>query len=434
MTHSPFWGERRDEFLKYSAAFASLSAHWRASWGRWVLLWGSPPDVRKVPPASADAFKAVAQKAVTQLPPGGSDEEAWQTWLDYMRTAGKCEPQGSQIMVTEEEWNAGVKDGKPLVEVRRELGPSADGQREPYRWIQDQRLSRVFEASASFCEELSARELVLVRGANERSKESRRERMRREAVLKLLSSVRSAAESELRKQAANAIARDLPRDRDRAAQVLWPTLSKYASMLFDTAAEKRLEKLGPRASVEKYLRWLESDCVPAVVDDACAPILGQFHRTVEHVSDILGTDHGAEEIERTKRALAGLLTEVMSSPHTEDLANRLTAHLNAEIGRWQVKAIQLASVASPEKDGSRQSKSPERTANDSQFQVRKLNTDLITKWMKTEGYTSTELASRLRVSGRAVSSMRRNGKYHGEPAITKLANLMERDADDLYLA
>jgi hypothetical protein len=61
-----------------------------------------------------------------------------------------------------------------------------------------------------------------------------------------------------------------------------------------------------------------------------------------------------------------------------------------------------------------------------------LNVDLIGQWMEAEGYTNIELAEALHLSVRAVTSMRRNGKSHGRRAVQKLADLMRRDALDLY--
>jgi hypothetical protein len=62
-----------------------------------------------------------------------------------------------------------------------------------------------------------------------------------------------------------------------------------------------------------------------------------------------------------------------------------------------------------------------------------LNVQLIEEWLKKEGYTNEELANTLNISQRTVSSIRNNGRYHGADAVTKLANLMGRDPDDLYL-
>jgi transcriptional regulator with XRE-family HTH domain len=53
--------------------------------------------------------------------------------------------------------------------------------------------------------------------------------------------------------------------------------------------------------------------------------------------------------------------------------------------------------------------------------------------MEEEGFTNETLAQKLKISERAVSSIRNNGDYHGFEAITKLANQMGRDPEDLYL-
>jgi len=53
--------------------------------------------------------------------------------------------------------------------------------------------------------------------------------------------------------------------------------------------------------------------------------------------------------------------------------------------------------------------------------------------MDDEGYDKEELADLLKISVRTVSSLRNNGNYHGDDAVTKLANRMKRDVEDLYL-
>jgi hypothetical protein len=62
-----------------------------------------------------------------------------------------------------------------------------------------------------------------------------------------------------------------------------------------------------------------------------------------------------------------------------------------------------------------------------------LNVNLIMNWMNEEGFTNETLAKKLNVSPRAISSIRNNGNYHGVGAVTKLANLMGRDPEELYL-
>jgi hypothetical protein len=62
-----------------------------------------------------------------------------------------------------------------------------------------------------------------------------------------------------------------------------------------------------------------------------------------------------------------------------------------------------------------------------------LNVEFIKAWMNEEGWTNETLAQELKISERAVSSLRNNGEYHGLDAVTKLANLMGRDPADLYV-
>lgn len=65
--------------------------------------------------------------------------------------------------------------------------------------------------------------------------------------------------------------------------------------------------------------------------------------------------------------------------------------------------------------------------------VRVLNLPLIDRWVKDNGYSNTDLMVELKLSDRAISSLRNNGNLHGRHAITKLANLMKCDPEDLYL-
>jgi hypothetical protein len=62
-----------------------------------------------------------------------------------------------------------------------------------------------------------------------------------------------------------------------------------------------------------------------------------------------------------------------------------------------------------------------------------LNQGLVNTWIADEGWTNETLAKKLKISERAVSSLRNNGEYHGFEAVTKLANLMGREIADLCL-
>ncbi len=62
----------------------------------------------------------------------------------------------------------------------------------------------------------------------------------------------------------------------------------------------------------------------------------------------------------------------------------------------------------------------------------KLDLKRISKFIEEEGYKNDDLAAVLGISSRAVSSLRNDGVYHGAGALTKLANLMKCDLEDLF--
>jgi hypothetical protein len=156
---SKFWKERQDEFLKHTQRFGGLSAKWRAKFRKWSLGFSMAGESHKVPKKCREALNAVARRAIVHLANSryGDPAEPLAVWLDFMGSAGKCEPDGSPIAVSELEWKAGVETDKPLSEVRRELKLSTlDEAGEPFKWIQDRLITHVFQASADFCEELSS--------------------------------------------------------------------------------------------------------------------------------------------------------------------------------------------------------------------------------------------------------------------------------------
>ena len=73
------------------------------------------------------------------------------------------------------------------------------------------------------------------------------------------------------------------------------------------------------------------------------------------------------------------------------------------------------------------------TKADTSVQPPKLNLELVGKFIEDEGYKNDDLAAELGISLRAVSSLRNDGEYHGRDALTKLANLMKCEIDDLFL-
>jgi hypothetical protein len=159
---SKFWNGLRKDFLEHAGRFRDLWAQWRARFGVWVPGWESKEvgwdDIQS---SCYDLLNAVTRNAITRVPTPAirtaKETEPWTIWLDFMRVAGKCEPTGSPISVSALEWEAGVKSGKPLAEVQRELGLStSDEVGAPYAWVQDVRVEQVFQASADFCEVLAS--------------------------------------------------------------------------------------------------------------------------------------------------------------------------------------------------------------------------------------------------------------------------------------
>jgi hypothetical protein len=151
--------------------------------------------------------------------------------------------------------------------------------------------------------------------------------------------------------------------------------------------------------------------------------MARFYSTCEHIIKVIGENERLEHIGRTRRAIARILTEVFGNgPHSQNIERRTRAHLAARIGHWEAKAIEKKTAFAAS------------TKLPSPHDKPRLDTELINKWIRDEDYDNKTLAVTLKLSPRTVSSLRTSGRYHGADAVTKLANLMERDVEDLYLA
>ena len=122
MASSEFWRDRQAEFEKYSKQYSDVKAHWKVKSRNWLLWCGSTVNGSDIPQECKDIFNAIARRATTELPRSGitSDTEPWQLWLDFMREHGWGFRVTGNVACTEREWDAGVKDGKSLYQVRRE--------------------------------------------------------------------------------------------------------------------------------------------------------------------------------------------------------------------------------------------------------------------------------------------------------------------------
>jgi len=172
-----------------------------------------------------------------------------------------------------------------------------------------------------------------------------RRRKAARAALSLAGASRAIAQTELRRESAKAVQESWPRDSYHLEQVLWPSLSKYSETVFDEIAEVRLAELGSKFLVRRYTHWLKCTGVSAVVDEDVCLLMGegQFYVTVQHVIGVIGDSKWPRQIEETKRALFGMLTELVGGHHTENLEKRLRVHLNGLIARWEGEAIRQTS-------------------------------------------------------------------------------------------
>ena len=123
---------------------------------------------------------------------------------------------------------------------------------------------------------------------------------------------------------------------------LRPLFSAYAESVLDGMAETKLG--APNVRSKAYVRWLRTQCLPAVVDDICGPIFGQFPITVRYVAEIIGDVSWPEDRVRARQALWGTIAdEVIPGARTRSLVNYLSATLLEErIPHWEARASQAS--------------------------------------------------------------------------------------------
>jgi hypothetical protein len=198
-----FWKARQPEFEKYGAQYPELVANWVSDSCTWWLQYGETLEgILRPAPECVGIFKALARNAVWGLPSrtdymrpdsgprAPEDAEPWQIWLDFMRLRGwNFHQTGTSTPCTEFEWDAGVKDGKPLMTIRLEqtystddewkkvyrrtgtgklrrlsakelTGKTSDDLRHYYHWLPNGTIAPLFQTSARFCEELASQSLI----------------------------------------------------------------------------------------------------------------------------------------------------------------------------------------------------------------------------------------------------------------------------------
>jgi hypothetical protein len=221
----------------------------------------------------------------------------------------------------------------------------------------------------------------------------------------------------------------------------------------------------PRPDSQMALRWAEQWLVAGLPPQLRARIKLQLLRTDE---TFWGSPEDAKAVAAMKQAYdgvagemaeAGLLTEQLLRSEVSELVWdtaiaagwwRYGSENEADIfpdkiGHYWIwrgadgdsqdpfRVAQARwSVWLQERATNKSARAGEAFASDSTSGQSALNTDLIKSWMREEGYDNQELAAKLHVSERAVSSLRNNSRFHGRKSVKKLATLMQREDTDLY--
>jgi DNA-binding XRE family transcriptional regulator len=131
-----------------------------------------------------------------------------------------------------------------------------------------------------------------------------------------------------------------PQTSAEVVECSWPLLAQYAREVFDAMAEAKLAGGRPKS----YSRWLREKCLPAVVDDVCRPIVGQFVITIRYVAEMINDIGSPAEDVQTRRVLwRTYADEVIPGDSTRNLGTRLRLMLQEErVPHWESKAVTVA--------------------------------------------------------------------------------------------
>lgn len=140
----------------------------------------------------------------------------------------------------------------------------------------------------------------------------------------------------LRADAAQIIRSSKPQTVAELAECLWPVLTTYAQEVFDAMAEAARTGRQPK----RYRDWLRGKCVPAVLEDVCRPIVGQFVITLRYVAVLIGEISAPPEDVRTRSVLwRTYADEVIPGDTTKKLETRLGLMLREErVPHWESEA------------------------------------------------------------------------------------------------
>ena len=165
------------------------------------------------------------------------------------------------------------------------------------------------------------------------------------ALLLPVTGLRKRAIGILRRNTKCIVLKELPQTREDVARCLEPALSKYARTLFDGSARQKLRVSVPTGdSATAFRVWLRSECLPAVLDDTCSTVHGQFLIAVSRIAEAIPESHG--KFDAARRALAGILTGYFfGSDLISDLKHSLALDLEDQSLRWESTAEKRANPA-----------------------------------------------------------------------------------------
>lgn len=145
---------------------------------------------------------------------------------------------------------------------------------------------------------------------------------------------RLSAISTLWAEAASAVEKELPKNRDQVICCLKPLIRNYAVALFDALAQAQSRTLSQSAAPKKFRDWLRLKCLKAVVDDSCGYMSSQFPIAIGHLIGLFDENHAPE----TWRALWS--TSIAWNPFSDDACRKslkkyVATHLEARSVHWE---------------------------------------------------------------------------------------------------
>jgi hypothetical protein len=403
------WQEIHSKFVKGAAEHPDLLAHWDSRQDLWTLHALAGDVMTPAAPDSERLFKEAARIAVSLLGELHERQPCFHVWLDLMRK----EKRGFRSIAQLSGWR-----GSESVEQFKDSGAVPSDA----VFTESGMIAHVFNESAEFCKDFAARAHAGVPPHREDPVQENSFPHDHPAHKVWEKATRDAEQELLRFEQSILEAQPENYEQDEELHI------RLFVRKFEIWAKRGLSVIANIADARAYEQWLESyvrSTLQLIEDKQPAGIqLTTFLPKLK------------KRLLRASKYWSANALQSVAAIETGD-AQILTGQ--PELQRSAGSPGDKISHPLPENTGkpkySRAAKGALNASDNPEMvpQAPRLNAEMITKWMSDEGYINDMLAIRLRVSVRTVSSMRNNGKYHGSDAITKLANLMKCDIEDLYL-